>query len=477
MMTFKQWMKQTMRQYGRHYVVALFACCVLFPLTTGWDLTRDVLIISTGFTITAAIFQFRFLYQRNAAIFMLSMPLKRRRLFHYCWLVGWLALLPVVLINATGSVLRGDAGIFFPLLAVLYQTMTYAVTVFFIVRSRRLLDAVLIGFGWVLALFLLQESFLSFFNSRSTFFIMADAFNITSDQLQLALSFLSLLRLGRWSFGYSFPMMYQLILGMAWLWWLLLSAAAFFWAKRAFEQLDAETCGAPSHSFAVYPFLLLVVTLSLLNLLTFDEWTLFLGMMVFLLYAALYFLYRRRIRFTLRMISGFALLVLAETIMSLTFVYTEGFGLIQESPRSAFSSMQLYLPIDMQNDEANLQKLEEVNDRYGKKLQENEVISDITVYFTPDNEAYESVRAVQQQLMHQSASPWNDAYRNFSFTFTNSIGMESFFSYDINTQEEYDHYLGEVLDLLLEPQAEVKVMMGFYNTSIDLYTTFDEEVQ
>ena len=50
MMTFKQWMKQTMRQYGRHYVVALFACCFLLPLLTGdqgmlWNTRRDVLLI------------------------------------------------------------------------------------------------------------------------------------------------------------------------------------------------------------------------------------------------------------------------------------------------------------------------------------------------------------------------------------------------------------------------------------------------
>lgn len=73
MMTFKQWMKQTMRQYGRHYVVALFACCFLLPLLTGdqgmlWNTRRDVLLIGSGFTAAVAVFQFRFLCQRNAAI-------------------------------------------------------------------------------------------------------------------------------------------------------------------------------------------------------------------------------------------------------------------------------------------------------------------------------------------------------------------------------------------------------------------------
>src|SRR5699024_8561492 len=111
--------------------------------------------------------------------------------------------------------------------AVLYQTMIYAITVFFVTRSRRLLDAVLIGFGWMLALFLFQESFLSFFNDRSQFFIMADEYNIVSDQLQLVLSFLNLIRLGEWSFDlYSFSSWYGLILMAAWLLWLLLAAAA-----------------------------------------------------------------------------------------------------------------------------------------------------------------------------------------------------------------------------------------------------------
>ena len=130
----------------------------------------------------------------------------------------------------------------------------------------------------MLALFLFQESFLSFFNDRSQFFIMADEYNIVSDQLQLVLSFLNLIRLGEWSFDpYSFSSWYGLILMAAWLLWLLLAAAASFWSVRAFEQLDAETCGSPSRSYAVYPFLLLVVTFSLLNLITLNEWTLFLS--------------------------------------------------------------------------------------------------------------------------------------------------------------------------------------------------------
>lgn len=90
----------------------------------------------------------------------------------------------------------GMSGISAILASILYQTLNYAITVFFVSRSRRLLDAVLIGFGWLLALFLLQQSFLSFFNDRSQFFIQADAYNITNMQLQTALSFVSLLSLG-----------------------------------------------------------------------------------------------------------------------------------------------------------------------------------------------------------------------------------------------------------------------------------------
>ena len=49
MMTFRQWMMQMARQYGRHYVVALFMCCLLFPLLfSGYDIVRDTVIISSG---------------------------------------------------------------------------------------------------------------------------------------------------------------------------------------------------------------------------------------------------------------------------------------------------------------------------------------------------------------------------------------------------------------------------------------------
>ena len=148
MMTFRQWMMQMARQYGRHYVVALFMCCLLFPLLfSGYDIVRDTVIISSGFTVAVAIFQFRFLYQRNAAIFMMGVPLKRRQLFHYCWFSGWLALLPIAAINGGCAAADDMSGISAILASILYQTLNYAITVFFVSRSRRLLDAVLIGFG------------------------------------------------------------------------------------------------------------------------------------------------------------------------------------------------------------------------------------------------------------------------------------------------------------------------------------------
>ena len=142
MMTFRQWMMQMARQYGRHYVVALFMCCLLFPLLfSGYDIVRDTVIISSGFTVAVAIFQFRFLYQRNAAIFMMGVPLKRRQLFHYCWFSGWLALLPIAAINGGCAAADGMSGISAILASILYQTLNYAITVFFVSRSRRLLDA------------------------------------------------------------------------------------------------------------------------------------------------------------------------------------------------------------------------------------------------------------------------------------------------------------------------------------------------
>lgn len=482
MMTFRQWMMQMARQYGRHYVVALFMCCLLFPLLfSGYDIVRDTVIISSGFTVAVAIFQFRFLYQRNAAIFMMGVPLKRRQLFHYCWFSGWLALLPIAAINGGCAAVDDMSGISAILASILYQTLNYAITVFFVSRSRRLLDAVLIGFGWLLALFLLQQSFLSFFNDRSQFFIQADAYNITNMQLQTALSFVSLLSLG----GMYFRGNTGLLMTASWLWWILLAIAAFYWSRRSFEQLKCETCGSPSRSYAVYPFLLLVVTMSLLNLISLNEWTLFLIVMIFLLYMSVYFLYKRRIRFTFHMAAGFALLAAMEAAISAVFVYTNGLGIVQESPRSGFIQMELYAPVDSVLSEENQQKLAEVNTRYGKELQENEVISEFIVTFAPESVSYERMRQLQQQMMEDAGSQEDgvsDYYLNMSLSFINRIGLESEFSYDIDSQENYDRYMGELFDLLLDPQADAGVEIGYYDTGGDFYAVYDtisdeEEVQ
>ena len=55
--------------------------------------------------------------------------------------------------------------------------------------------------------------------------------------------------------------------------------------------------------------------------------------------------------------------------------------------------------------------------------------------------------------------------------------MQSTFCYYVETQEDYDRYMGELLDLLLEQQDDIDVKMGFYNTDIDLYTIYEEEVE
>ena len=96
---------------------------------------------------------------------MMGVSLKHEQLFHYCWFGGWLALLPIAAINGGCAAAGGMSRISAILASILYQTLNYAITVVLrVAQPARLLDAVLIGFGWLLALFLLQQSFLSFFN-------------------------------------------------------------------------------------------------------------------------------------------------------------------------------------------------------------------------------------------------------------------------------------------------------------------------
>ena len=174
-----------------------------------------------------------------------------------------------------------------------------------------------------------------------------------------------------------------------------------------------------------------------------------------------------------------------EAAVSAVFVYTNGLGIVQESPRSGFIQMELYAPVDSVLSEENHQKLAEVNTRYGKELQENEVISEFIVTFTPESVSYERMRQLQQQMMEDAGSQEDgvsDYYLNMSLSFINRIGLESEFSYDIDSQENYDRYMGELFDLLLDPQADAGVEIGYYDTGGDFYAVYDtisdeEEVQ
>ena len=79
--------------------------------------------------------------------------------------------------------------------------------------------------------------------------------------------------------------------------------------------------------------------------------------------------------------------------------------------------------------------------------------------------------------MRDTGSQWDTYYQILQFDFTNQIDMQSTFCYYVETQEDYDRYIGELLDLLLEQQDDIDVKMGFYNTDIDLYTIYEEEVE
>ena len=116
--------------------------------------------------------------------------------------------------------------------------------------------------------------------------------------------------------------------------------------------------------------LLLVITMSLLNLISLNEWTLFLIVMIFLLYMSVYFLYKRRIRFTFHMAAGFALLAAMEERPSLlSSSLPERTGHRTGISAIRLYQMELYAPVDSVLSEENQQKLAEVNTRYGKEHQ------------------------------------------------------------------------------------------------------------
>ncbi|MFR9255384.1 MAG: hypothetical protein ACLVJ6_07705 [Merdibacter sp.] len=187
---------------------------------------RDTVIISSGFTVAVAIFQFRFLYQRNAAIFMMGVPLKRRQLFHYCWFSGWLALLPIAAINGGCAAADDMSGISAILASILYQTLNYAITVFFVSAAAAA------GCGadrlWLAAGCSCSRAPVVL-HDRSQFFISR---RLQYRNMQHRRSPSPSAEPGRDAFGQYWPARDGVMAVV-----ILLAIAAFYWSRRSFEQL------------------------------------------------------------------------------------------------------------------------------------------------------------------------------------------------------------------------------------------------
>lgn len=474
--TFKNWLKLFWDQNYRYYLILLCGFCIVLPLFTcsffsdsfffdrGYSFRLNALFFNSIFTVCIAVYLFRFLYRKEAAVLVFGMPENRRRLFRYRWLTGYLAVVTEIVlqmvcyallyrISFSAYLTNIFADLQWLLSPVLFQSIVYAITVYFICECRRMLDAVIIGGGWLFALYLLQISLLSFLNMRAAYFIEASSYSFVIPQaIYSLLTFLSLPHFGSYLLQWSH---YGSFLLFPLLWWGSLAVLAYRSAQRRFYRLRVEECGTTTRSYAVYPFLILLFCASLLNLLQWNEWTPFLIAGIFLLYAGLYFLYKRRVLFSLHMLIGFIGMLAAELAVSAVFVWTSGFGLIHETMTKDFQQLEVTVMLDTITQDAESERLlARVLDKYKVELHENDIVYQLSVTTTPKSDTLQPLIALQKRLMQL---PKTELYSSLITYTYDRPNLPQTYTYASENNHITNECLKELLRILLEPENDAKV--------------------
>ncbi len=477
--SFQKWLAFTLRQNRRPLLVALCGFGIVLPLCVmtaqgsladaAWEM---VFIFASIFSVMCAIYLFRFLYHPGAAALALTMPISRRALFIYHWLCGWLLTLLLTTVYAwfcSGLAMRVLLNTW--LAGVVFQSVLYTITVCFVSRCRRTLDALLIGYGWIVLFVLLQVSFVRFIDTRSAYLIEAYSYyGSTAQMLMPYFSFFSLPSFGADLFaftaGYTYPTQMHLLLIV---WWSAIAVLALIWSIWRFVRIQGETCGVYTRSHLVYPFGILMMVLSLLNCIVWNEWTPFFFVMIFLVYAAFYFIYKRAIRFSAHMLLGFALLTGFEVCASFLFISTNGFGYVQEvfAP-DAFDKLVIELPIEefMVNiSSENKRKLDQVLQRQGIVIGENDTLSTLSIRVEHDSALLDDLQAVQQQMIEEAKQDASDYVLRIQYAYYIDEYNQHYFEY-IGNQENMNRHLSALLSLLLEEKGDYDLDYGVFSYTI-----------
>lgn len=472
--TFRKWLVYTIHQNLRVLLVALCGFCVVIPLCRismhmGTSFRGMIFVFATLFTIMTAIYQFRFLYHPGAAALQLSMPIKRSQLWRYHWLSGWMLINFMVLYYTWFSFGTNDEMIIKGLLVGLFfENIVYAITVFFVSQCRRTMDAVLIGFGWLILAILLKTSFESFINNRSSFFIQAHDYSsiMTEDSyyylLMISFPHLGSLLLNAVEMNFNLSIYYWLLAG----WWMAIAIGATIISYWRFSKIKGESCGVYTYSYFVYPLMILVTALSLLNCIEWNEWTPFFYMLIFLIYAALYFVYKRALRFTAHMLIGFVLLTGFEVLTSTAFIYTHGFGMIQEVvPKEQFKEMtvELFLDQTFYIDEENQQLIKQMLAENHIKLEEGSILDMIVIRMNNESTLVDDVQDIQRELMEKTKQRGENYILSMMYWYYCNDARQRSFNY-VGSQEEMNHYYRELFEALLNEDGQYT--LEYYVTTI-----------
>lgn len=472
--SFQRWMVYTIRQNIRALIVVFCGFCIVVPLSmfytmTPFKLRELILFVCTFFSIMTAIYLFRFLYHPGAAALQLSMPIERRRLWCYHWFVGCI-LVNLMVIFYTWFACGLELKLFLCgwLIGAFFENTVYAITVFLVSRCRRMMDAVLIGFGWLILLALLRISFEAFVNSRSSYLIQAYSYDgIITNEMYYYLCLVSLPHLGSYLFWDFFDLIsdiWQYLPLM--IYWLVIAVVMTVWTIWNCPKIQGETCGVYTDSHVVYPFAILVTTLSLLNCIEWNEWTPFFYMMIFLIFSAMYFIYKRSVRFTGHMLIGFAILSVFEVSASFFFVNTHGLGSVEEViSKDSFEQMTIEMSLDqtMYVDEENMDLIKKVLEKNKITIDANSTLDQLIICMDNDSELIDDIQNIQKEIMNTVNKEQTNYVLRLQYWYDIDYMHQRYFCY-VGNQKQMNQYYHEILELLMKKEGEYS--LNYFVTTI-----------
>lgn len=321
---------------------------IIIPFTSfiisndiNWQTTSTNILatyLGFAFSFIVPIFLFRFLYKKNSIDLYFSLPIKKHILFKTTVAFSYFATILPIFIYYLASVFIAAIrfpnqviikSIIFILLLIFIMLVIQAVIFYGCTVTNNLLDAIVVNASYLsLPIFTYVCIHLFFYNKAELltkgYGNYGSALNRIFVYLTLPISNL----LDIQSTGFNLLYISSLLI------WLLVGLSAFVVSERYFITKKADDSQSHTTHSSTYSLIIFWVTFGFLLVASshnrFDTMYILYVIFIFLMYTIMVTFAKRRVVLSMRHVQKFILLCIVSLLISLSFNYTKGYGLVNE---------------------------------------------------------------------------------------------------------------------------------------------------